>query len=109
MRKLYELEANNSIKLSKVTEVSLMSKPIQRQKASTCLQLFHDPTVTALKVIKNRCFTYPSALAGIYLPNVHRRNTKTITLLWSIFSYLRIDFAPCSSVSIVGFEQINAH
>jgi hypothetical protein len=46
---LYTLEKNQLIKLSKLTETSINPKPIERQKVSTCLQVFSEETVAALK------------------------------------------------------------
>ena len=46
---LYTLEKNQLIKLSRLTETSINPKPIERQKVSTCLQIFSEETVAALK------------------------------------------------------------
>ena len=48
IKNLYTLEANNLIKLSKLTELSLIPKPIEQQKVSAFLQVFNDVTVAAL-------------------------------------------------------------
>ena len=45
---LYTLEASTIIKLSKLNEVSVFPKPIERQKVSTCLRIFCEETATAL-------------------------------------------------------------
>ena len=37
------------IKLSKLTEVSVYPKPVERQKVTHCLKIFSDETVAALK------------------------------------------------------------
>ena len=43
---LYNLEANQIVKLSKLTEVSVYPKPIEKQRVSTCLQVFCDETLS---------------------------------------------------------------
>ena len=42
--------------------------------------------------------------AGIYLFKVNNRNTRTRCEICSKLTY----FTPCSSISIVSFEQVNA-
>ena len=66
IKRLYTLEANNLIKLSKLTEVSFIPKPNERQKFSTWLQVLNDATVTELKVMKISYFSNSSVIAGIY-------------------------------------------
>ena len=46
---LYKLETKNIVKMSKLTEVSVYPKPIERQKVITCLQVFCDEKLSALK------------------------------------------------------------
>ena len=46
---LHQLESDRLVKLSKLTEVSVTPKPIERQRVSTVLQVFHEKTITALK------------------------------------------------------------
>ena len=46
---LYRHEQEHLVKLSKLTNVSVFSRPIERQKVSTCLKIFCDETITALK------------------------------------------------------------
>ena len=45
---LLEVEKGNLLKLSKLDEVSVYPKPIERQKVSTCLKVFSDETITGL-------------------------------------------------------------
>ncbi|XP_065660880.1 uncharacterized protein LOC136084588 [Hydra vulgaris] len=46
---LHKLESNQMIKMSKLTDVAVFPKPIERQKVSTCLKVFCEETVCALK------------------------------------------------------------
>ena len=46
---LFRLKENSIVKLSKLTSVSVAPKLIERQKVSTCLQVFCEETATALK------------------------------------------------------------
>ena len=39
---------------------------------------------------------------------VKNRSTRTIASFWYLYLILNIFFTPCSSVSIVNFEQVNA-
>lgn len=50
IQKLFELEKNDTVKLSKLDEVSVKPNPIERQIVSTCLKIFCDETITAMKV-----------------------------------------------------------
>jgi hypothetical protein len=52
---LHKLECNKTVKLSKLTEVSVYPKPIERQKVSTCLQVFNERTISALKTHPDMC------------------------------------------------------
>ena len=45
------------MKLSKLSDVAVYPKPIERQKVSTCLQVFCDETINALK-------THPDVIDG---------------------------------------------
>ena len=45
---LYRLESSCIIKLSKLNEVVISPKPIERQKVSTCLRVYCEETFTAL-------------------------------------------------------------
>ena len=45
---LYRLESSCIIKLSKLNEVAISPKPIERLKVSTCLGVFCEKTFTAL-------------------------------------------------------------
>ena len=49
LKSLYKREKDEIIKLSKLTEVSVYPKPIERQKVSHCLKFFCDETIAALK------------------------------------------------------------
>ena len=46
---LFQLEKNELVKLSALNQVSVYPKPIERQKVSTCLKIFNEKTVAALK------------------------------------------------------------
>ena len=46
---LYKAEESNIVKMAKLTEVSVFSKPIERQKVSICLKVFSENTIAALK------------------------------------------------------------
>ena len=46
---LQKLESANLTKLSKLTEVSVTPKPIERQRVSTVLEVFNEKTIAALK------------------------------------------------------------
>ena len=48
LKQLYELESNGIEQMSKLNEVSIFPKPIERQKVSTCLRVFCDETLNAL-------------------------------------------------------------
>ena len=50
--KLFDLEKNQLVKMSKLTEVSVNPKPIERQKVNVCLQVFSDETLNAFRVLK---------------------------------------------------------
>ena len=45
---LYTLESSSNFRLSKLNEVAVFPKPIERQKVSTCLRIFCEETATAL-------------------------------------------------------------
>ena len=46
---LYNLEKDHTVKLSKLSDVAIFPKPVERQKVSMCLQVFCDETINALK------------------------------------------------------------
>ena len=46
---LYSLEKGSSVKLSKLNDVAISPKPIERQRVSTCLRVFCDETIAALE------------------------------------------------------------
>ena len=56
LKKLFDLECKNVVKLSDLNEVSIASKPIERQRVSTCLRVFSEKTHSAL-------ITHPSLAA----------------------------------------------
>ena len=45
---LYKLEAEGLVKMSKLTEISVYPKPIQRRTVATCLRVFCEETYTAI-------------------------------------------------------------
>lgn len=49
LKKLQRLESNQLVKMSRLSEISVCPKPIERQKVSTCLQVFCEETCSALK------------------------------------------------------------
>ena len=49
IRKFQKLEDGNLVKMLKLTYVGANLKPIERQKVDTCLKVFCDETVNALK------------------------------------------------------------
>ena len=49
LKLLYDLESGEREKLSKLSEVSVSPKPIERQKVSFVLQVFNEKTISALK------------------------------------------------------------
>ena len=46
---LYQAESQSFFKLSKLDEVAVYPKPVERQKVSTCLKIFCDQTASALR------------------------------------------------------------
>ena len=46
---LYSLEKGSFVKLSKLNDVAISPKPIERQRVSTCLRFFCDETIAALE------------------------------------------------------------
>ena len=49
LRDLFKAEETKLVKMSKLNETSVYPKPIERQRVSTCLNVFCDETVVALK------------------------------------------------------------
>ena len=49
IRHLYRMESKQVVKRSKLTEVAVDPKPIERQKVSTVFKAFSDETVSALR------------------------------------------------------------
>jgi len=47
---LHKIEKDAIVKLSKLTDTAVSPKPIERQKMSTCLEVFCDETMNALKL-----------------------------------------------------------
>ena len=50
LKRIYLLESNDLVKMSKLTDVAVSPKPIERQKVFTCLKVFSDETSAALKL-----------------------------------------------------------
>lgn len=50
LKRLYQLESNDLVKTSKLTEIAVNPKPIERQRVSTCLKVFSNETSAALKL-----------------------------------------------------------
>ena len=50
LKTLHVIESNNLVKMSKLSDVSVYPKPIERQRVSTCLRVFCNSTVSALEV-----------------------------------------------------------
>ena len=51
LKRLYQLESNDLVKTSKLTEIAVNPKPIERQRVSTCLKVFSKRNVCCLKVV----------------------------------------------------------
>ena len=49
LRELYNLESNDLCRQSSLKEVAVYPKPIKRQNVATCLKVFCDRTLAALK------------------------------------------------------------
>ena len=47
--RLYYREQEKLVKLTNITEVSIHTKPIERQKVAPVLQIFNERTIAALK------------------------------------------------------------
>ena len=50
LRKLHELECHKLVKMSKLSDVAVNPKPIERQKVSDCLKVFCKETSASLKL-----------------------------------------------------------
>ena len=50
LRSLYQSESTQLVKMSKLTDVAVNPKPIERQRVSTCLKVFSQETASALKL-----------------------------------------------------------
>lgn len=48
LTKLYLLESRSSLKMSKLNEIAVAPKPIERQKVNTCLKVFCEETYNAI-------------------------------------------------------------
>ena len=46
---IYNLEKDDLVKLSSLNEASVFPKPIERQRMSTCLKIFNEKTIAALR------------------------------------------------------------
>ena len=75
IKMLHDIEKEQLVKLSKLTDLAVTPKPIERQKVSTCLKVFCDETVSALE-------THP----GITTENVR----GTISFLSKIIKFWKI-------------------
>nr|XP_047136892.1 uncharacterized protein LOC124813634 [Hydra vulgaris] len=53
LKHLHETEKRSLVKLSKLNDVTVAPKPIERQKVSTCLPIFCEETFAALKSCSN--------------------------------------------------------
>ena len=49
LRSLHEIESQSLVKMSTLNKVSDSPRPIERQRVSTCLQVFSERTVEALQ------------------------------------------------------------
>ena len=49
LRSLHEIESQSLVKMSTLNKVSVSPRPIERQRVSTCLQVFSERTVEALQ------------------------------------------------------------
>ena len=47
--KLYELESNSLVQLSRLNYVAVHPKPVERQRVSTCLRVFREETIAAFE------------------------------------------------------------
>ena len=47
--KLYELESNSLVQLSRLNYVAVHPKPVERQRVSTCLRVFSEETIAAFE------------------------------------------------------------
>ena len=75
IRKLQKLEDGNLVKMLKLTYVAANPKPIERQKVDTCLKVFCDETVDALK----------------FHPDMQDENVDgTVTLITKIMEFCKI-------------------
>ena len=75
IKKLQELEDGDLVKMSKLTYVAANPKPTERQKVDTCLKVFCDETVDALK----------------FHPGMQDENVDgTVTLITKIIEFWKI-------------------
>ena len=51
--KLFRTEEGKLVKPSKLTDISVFPKPVERQKCTTCLKIFSEETVAAFKTNKD--------------------------------------------------------
>ena len=51
--KLFKAEEGKLVKPSKLTDISVFPKPVERQKVTTCLKIFSEETVAAFKTNKD--------------------------------------------------------
>ena len=50
LKQLYRFESERLIKLSALNEISIASKPIERQQVSTCLRVFSEKNIMHLSL-----------------------------------------------------------
>ena len=90
---LYRHEQEHLVKLSKLTNVSVFPRPIERQKVSTCLKIFCDETITGLKTMcyweaslpipKRKCLeSYDRGLGvwGLHFPDIAKRVLELVSI-----------------------------
>ena len=77
LKNLQQAESDSLVKLSKLTEVAISPKPIERQSVQTCLRVFCDDTIAALE-------THPviNNANGLGTTNF----IKIVVKLWKIFN-----------------------
>ena len=75
LRDLFKAEESQLVKMSKLNETAVYPKPIERQRVSTCLNVFCDETVVALK-------THPELL--------DKNNSGTINFIKMLVNFWKI-------------------
>ena len=77
LKNLQQAESNSLVKLSKLSEVAVSPKPIERQSVQTCLRVFCDDTIAALE-------THPVINKANVLGTTNF--IKIVVKLWKIFN-----------------------